>query len=650
MYYFARMLILPAALCIFPLTWASAGPYILDEEDDEIFHDSFEAIEAIPINSIEELQMIGSDDEYPVDEDYMLVDDIDASETADWNGGAGFEPIGTESDPFSGTLYADNRTITDITIARPDEENVGIFGYAENASFQNVSVENADVTGYEKVGGLIGRGESIEIDGFSIAGSITGVGESGFISVGGVIGWKENDDSVLKNGSADVTVAGDDSVGGLVGNMLGGTLENATVEGAVQQIGDDAGSRFGGAVGRQDVNFDNLVRNVVSSTELSAPDAASIGGLVGEARGVIEDSSASADVEGRFDVGGLVGDFSGEDDGIYLSYASGDVTGTQQRIGGLLGQLQSGVVEESHATGHVANIGTSGDTDVGGLIGSTGNNSTVRKSYAEGDVTSLGDEDQGGGSGGVGGLIGSSRSSIKDCHATGDVTASPQDFYDLVYLGGLVGEAWPDIALDETPVTRSYATGNVIALSEENTATREHLGGLIGHLGTDMVIEESFAASNVTAQTTEEVLMGGLVGSATEDSSAIINSHATGSLAQINVAEDAFVGGLVGESEIGIENSFAAVEVTAADGAASGGFSGSDSSSMEGSYWDVPASTEEEATGPGPVSGVDGLGNIDDPAPADEMTGEDAIENMSALDFDTIWETTDGYPTLQNID
>ena len=48
------------------------------------------AMAQIEINDIDELQLIGNDPGYPLDGDYVLGNDIDASATTSWNGDAGF--------------------------------------------------------------------------------------------------------------------------------------------------------------------------------------------------------------------------------------------------------------------------------------------------------------------------------------------------------------------------------------------------------------------------------------------------------------------------------------------------------------------------------------------------------------------------------
>jgi len=52
------------------------------------------------ISTIEELQKIGNDPAYTLDGKYELTQDIDASETVNWNNVDGFTPIGTDSNPF----------------------------------------------------------------------------------------------------------------------------------------------------------------------------------------------------------------------------------------------------------------------------------------------------------------------------------------------------------------------------------------------------------------------------------------------------------------------------------------------------------------------------------------------------------------------
>ncbi len=60
----------------------------------------------IGIESLDKLQQIGNDAAYPLDGEYELTQDIDASATLNWNDGAGFIPIGTSENHLQANLMA----------------------------------------------------------------------------------------------------------------------------------------------------------------------------------------------------------------------------------------------------------------------------------------------------------------------------------------------------------------------------------------------------------------------------------------------------------------------------------------------------------------------------------------------------------------
>jgi hypothetical protein len=88
---------------------------------------------------------------------YALGNDIDASDTLNWNGGAGFEPIGTNENRFTGSLDGRGYEIYDLYINRVDTGYVGLFGYVGSGGVvENVGLENEDLSGDNHVGGLVG--------------------------------------------------------------------------------------------------------------------------------------------------------------------------------------------------------------------------------------------------------------------------------------------------------------------------------------------------------------------------------------------------------------------------------------------------------------------------------------------------------------
>lgn len=96
--------------------------------------------------------------------------------TADLNlSGALWTPIGTASNPFKGTFYGGNRTISNIsvaTISTPTEGYAGLFGYTKGASASNPAfisnviingMKFSDSTSTTNAGGLIGRAGSYTV-------------------------------------------------------------------------------------------------------------------------------------------------------------------------------------------------------------------------------------------------------------------------------------------------------------------------------------------------------------------------------------------------------------------------------------------------------------------------------------------------------
>jgi PKD repeat protein len=153
---------------------------------------------------------------------------------------------------------------------------------------------------------------------------------------------------------------------------------------------------------------------------------------------------SSEGVTGRASVGGLIGRNDGGT--VNNSYAIGNVIGSSNDVGGLVG-YNNGNVINSYATGSVS--GSSGSNSVGGLVGYN-NLGTVSNSYATGTVT---------GNVYVGGLVGLNRGTVSNSYATGNVTDSNND------VGGLVGYNYGT-------VSNSFATGSVTSSSS--------VGGLVG--------------------------------------------------------------------------------------------------------------------------------------------------------------------------
>ncbi|MBQ8341140.1 MAG: hypothetical protein IJY22_02030, partial [Clostridia bacterium] len=163
----------------------------------------------------------------------------------------------------------------------------------------------------------------------------------------------------------------------------------------------------------------------------------------------------------------------------------------------------------------------------------------------------------------VGGLIGLNEyASASNCFATGAVTSSTTDNYGDDFVGGLIG-------YNSSPVTNSYATGNV-----SSTAYSSYAGGLIGSNLSES-IENCYATGSVTGNDR----VGGLVGSSSGGT--IKNCRAEGDAMGFTNDYAYTAGGLIGWSSATIENCYAAGAVT---GFSAGGLINTNRGTVKNSY------------------------------------------------------------------
>ena len=286
---------------------------------------------------------------------YELVADLDFDTNGNgeadagdayWNDGAGWVPIGDYAHSFTADFDGNNHTIANLYISRRDTNHVGLFGEISDSSIKQVGVVSATVSGYEFVGGLVGRS-----DGGTISDSYATGNVSGNNDVGGLVG--RNGSDTIIGSYATGNVAGQSySVGGLVGSG-GRAIIDSYATGNVS-----GGYRVGGLVGEGSgkINTSYATGNVSGGYR--------VGGLVGSGIDTIIGSYAAGSVSGDDYIGGLVGHSYGT---ISASYAMGSVSGSGDDIGGLVGRNGNGAITASYAAGRVS---TSGDTFyIGGLVG-----------------------------------------------------------------------------------------------------------------------------------------------------------------------------------------------------------------------------------------------------------------------------------------
>ncbi len=337
------------------------------------------------ITDVHELQAMNDD----LEAHYELGNDIDASETSEWD--EGFYPIGDspsfgerDEDEFAGSLDGQGYVIDGLYIDRPDERRISLIGYNEG-TIKNIGLVNADITSDEYVSGLVADNNGPVIESYS-TGDVTGG-----IWVGGLVGVNRDDGGEVIESYSTGDVTGESHVGGLVG-----------------------------------YNNDGEVSESYSTGEVTGDGERRVGGLVGRNTGEVSESYSTGDVTGDDEVGGFVGLNSGE---VSESYSTGDVTGDDE-VGGFVGHKSSGEVIESYSTGAV-----SGDDEVGGFVGL--NSGEVIESYW--DTESSGQDESEGGTG------------LTQDQMTGDDAPDNMDGFDFDNTWDTVDDDYPILSTLEYP-------------------------------------------------------------------------------------------------------------------------------------------------------------------------------------------------------
>ncbi len=529
----------------------------------------------------------------------ILAQDIDCTDTVNWNDGAGFLP-GTGL-TASGAFWGQGYSISRLVVNRTATSSVGLFvSIGALAQVDTVSLLGGSVSGDDYVGSLVGK-SSGTISNVYVTGNVTGSGNY----IGGLVGRSSGTVSNVYI-TSNVTGSGD-YIAGLVGYNDLATINNVTASGSVtasgRYVGGLVGSNSGplsnisvsGSVTGSDyftgglVGYNNLatINNVTASGSVTA-SGRYVGGLLGSNSGSLSNVYASGNVQGSSHIGGLVGSNSGE---LLHTYATGNVVGSSDYVGGLLGTNGS-PLSNAYATGNV----NGSNKKVGGLVGS--NSGPLSNVYATGNVVGSSDY--------VGGLVGSNSyylensAPISNAYASGNVTSSGS------YIGGLLGYN------DQTPLNNLIATGNV-------TGTGDYVGGLIGYnIGT---ISNVYAATGAVAGSSA---VGGLMG---WNFGSLTNAYASGSV----TGSDNYVGGLVGNNTGNLTHVYATGNVTGSSSV--GGLVGYNSQgTLSNGYWDI------EASG---ISTSDG-------GTARTTTQMKYMSSYVNWDFTEVWLITcDSYPLLR---
>ena len=309
--------IVTAVIIVFAGAASAEGGVTLEDFDGEGTEES-----PYVVTTVEELQAVNQD----LDAHYILGNDIDASDTKNWNAGAGFEPIGDGDygdrtrNSFEGTFRGQGYTIIGLAINRPSETYAAPFGDI-SGSVTDVKFENVEIrSDNSMVGGVAGHNRG-EISSVSVSGSV--MGEDRW--TGGLVG-RTAKDATIDRSMADVKVIGGNHVGGLVGENRESTISKSYAIGEVE-----GAERVGGLVGWVG---NGEIRQSYATGDVTGDER--VGGVHGSTDGVTSNGYVTGDVRSDDDAAGLlIGEDAGASvvDFYYKPRTGRDAVGTGDRHG-----------------------------------------------------------------------------------------------------------------------------------------------------------------------------------------------------------------------------------------------------------------------------------------------------------------------------
>ena len=433
-------------------------------------------------------------------------------------------PIGTQTNPFEGSLHGNSKSIKNLNIESTGSSNtlrIGIFGATENSSVENLVIDNAIVSNPFAVAdsgstalliGEITSGNASSLNNITLSGLVTGGATNtaalvGYVSnvtlaashinlvnstingvnrrLGGYFGFISNSNVNLLSNKIDnlsfaLTGTSPEDAGGLIGQISASTLNINELN--AQSINGTASNSFyvSGLIGR---NFDTptIIDNLtISGITLIAHNY--VGSIIGyglQTQLTLSGISATnIDLSGNEYLGGLIGNSFDTSANISdLNYDSLSISGTDY-LGGLFGEIANSNFNIENTISSDINI--SGGGSLGGYVGEIKNSSTVEflnTSLTNITINAIGNNLSLGG--GFGNVLNSSLDVINS--TINNINIAANDSYTV---GGLAGF----ISISEFNALN--VTANAINILAEG-----EIGGFVGGFG-------DFNSSTITTNVT----------------------------------------------------------------------------------------------------------------------------------------------------
>lgn len=433
-----------------------------------------------------------------------------------------FVPIGNSNNPFKGTFSGDNNIIFNIPYTINTSNNlIGLFGYIENATIENLGVsgnfiiENETIKDID-IGGIVASSQNSNISNCfnkfnydfynnsvnnlnigGIAGKNTDTTISNCYNYANIKSQSSNIGGIIGLDSSDSKSYNNYNYGYILGNNsnLGGITGKSKTSNYSYNLGIIKGNGYvGGIIGYLDGNISNNNNYGYIFIENSSSDSY-IGGIVGYSNGNIEQSNnyitINATNNKKLYIGGIVGGLSNN---ISNSSNYGNINikdnSENNYIGGLVGILNSGNIDNSNNNGNI-DI-NSGNSNIGGIVGYVKSDSQINYIYNNGNITYKADKDY---SSNIGGIIGTGNKNINTSisYNTGSITIKSLTNSNI---GGIIGTI-----IDNGILSHTYNTGDIIGTNISNS----NIGGVAGNT-TNSTIIYNYSIGKISSSNSANVI------------------------------------------------------------------------------------------------------------------------------------------------
>ncbi len=453
-------------------------------------------------------------------------------------------PIGNSSTKFSGTFDGKNHTISNL---KTSGQYSGLFGYANGATIQNLTVNVTNNAGATSAGGLVGAvNGTTTIRNCTVNGTISGTHQ-----VGGFVGFAQGvyQDNTLvlpcnltiegctNNATVTTTSQASDnnrtSAGGFVGYVNAGATvtiksyidengqtKKSTNNGKISTTSSADNKGVGGFVG---YSYGKItLTDCVNEKNATITGKERVGGLVGYIGKADSDSQKEMVISGCenkaavtsnstndvYGIGGIVGYNSGHKVAITNCINSGAITGTHETAGII------GYSDHSDISGCTNSGAVSGFATVGGIVGKMGGGSIVScKNTATVKASKARDIDGDGNLDGayLGGIAGWIAGNVNNCYNSGTVTTETS-WGNSNIVGGIVG-----FLVNGKTVSYCYNSGTIVGSSQ--------IGGIIGYLpGALTTVTYCYHSGKINSVWNENNVAKGSLGYITGNDTSVLNS------------------------------------------------------------------------------------------------------------------------------